>query len=499
MFRDDQGNLAIRTYGHRIHESQTLPEYLIEFALVFLSDRPKDADPTLGGPGEFPKRTVKDKELEYVATPRMGLKRFIFFERSKQEDRLDIDEVAYKEIREQIAKKVETYTSDITPSDVVDIIQELFYGYNAVLLNRSWFAQSLLPICPELVFPDAMRRGVKRNSASKRDIREIQISGNREVDHNFEFFGYYFQARGGEVYYLHVLQGLEQEPTLRSNIEQGLNELFNSRPELASLATWTQGVWEQYTGIMQDSITKTCRWIPKAYEMRAKYTCRELSNFLTARMDPLRKIQLLSVGIILQILRMMHDRAGLLKNEAGPRPAWIFNIPGCKNPDVRGLAARSYQQCEDDLLEALYKSLPPGSDRSSQEIHKMISDGAKNAHRLFRKLGKSAELVVPPVGKDMRFSLSENILKFLVMALIHPGEKVLLSDFMSDLYEHFGIIIGSIELVKYRQTSNLRRHISDDISLLRENENAFKEMLKACGFLRDLSDATAIVENPFGG
>ena len=38
-----------------------------------------------------------------------------------------------------------------------------------------------------------------------------------------------------------------------------------------------------------------------------------------------------------------------------------------------------------------------------------------------------------------------------------------------------------------------------DSSLLRENEEALKDMLKACGFLRDLSDATAIVENPFGG
>ena len=36
-----------------------------------------------------------------------------------------------------------------------------------------------------------------------------------------------------------------------------------------------------------------------------------------------------------------------------------------------------------------------------------------------------------------------------------------------------------------------------NLSFLEENKIAFSQKLKECGFLRDLSDATAIVENPY--
>ena len=36
-----------------------------------------------------------------------------------------------------------------------------------------------------------------------------------------------------------------------------------------------------------------------------------------------------------------------------------------------------------------------------------------------------------------------------------------------------------------------------DLSFMDENKQAFAEKLKECGFLRDLSDATSIVENPY--
>lgn len=44
-----------------------------------------------------------------------------------------------------------------------------------------------------------------------------------------------------------------------------------------------------------------------------------------------------------------------------------------------------------------------------------------------------------------------------------------------------------------------RKNVIDvnDLSFLEVNEKEFSEMLKKCGFLRDLSDATAIVENPY--
>ncbi|MGI6544041.1 MAG: hypothetical protein ACOX44_13485 [Limnochordia bacterium] len=492
MEREDE-NLAIKTYGHRIFESQTLPEYLLEFALVFLAEKDIN-NPDLGGEGKFPTRAVSDAELKYTIEARMGLKRFIFFERSKQEYRLEIDRRAYLQIRKLIEERIDLRNPELTQSDVVDILQELLYGYNAVIRSRSWFVQSLLPICPELIFPEAMRRDVKKGSDTK-NSSAIEIQGNVNVDNKFQFHGHYFLARGGEVYYLHVLQGLNKEPEYRPIIEDGLLDLFNARPEVSKLAQWIQHTWDEYMKVNNTKITLTCRWIPSSYAARGTYTCRELASFLSAKIDRLQKIQLLSIGVVLQILRMMHDRAASLTrpHSQEARPVWIIHVPGCRSTAVRGLSERSYQQCEEDLLEALYTQKADGI--LPEKLRVLISKASKNAHMLFRKLGKSAQLVIPLKGPHMRFSLSEDLLKFLVMALVRPGERILLSEFMSYLYEHFGIIIGPTELDLHQEKVNL----NIPAALLRVNEDAFRDMLKACGFLRDLSDATAIVENPFGG
>lgn len=498
MAGDKDMGLAIKTYGHRLFEGQTVPEYLLEFALVFLGDRPSDSSPELGGPGNFPTRPVERGELGYQAHARVGLKRFIFFERSKQEKRLEVDRLAYEEMRSLVEDHIESDVRSLTAADVVDIIQELFYGYNAVRLNRSWFAQSLLPISRELMFPEAMRNNVRITQLTATNNGKIDIRGKAEVDNAFDFHSYLFLARGGEVYYLHVLSGLLNSPDeLREEIENGLNELFNSRRELSRLANWLQETWEKHMGIRPGPVTKTCQWIPQEYEQRAPYTCRELAAFLRARMDPLQKIQLLSTGVVLQILRMMHDRAGAAVKRTKTRPAWVIHVPGCKSNDVKTLATQSYQQCEDDLLGALYTQADKNA--TQDQVRQLVAASSRNAHLLFRKLGKATDLVVPPQGSHTRFSLSEDLLKFLVMALIEPGDKILLSEFLRRLYEHFGMVIGPAELVVYQESNDEHMVAQVDSSLLRENEEALKDMLKACGFLRDLSDATAIVENPFGG
>ena len=119
-------------------------------------------------------------ELGYQAHARVGLKRFIFFERSKQEKRLEVDRLAYEEMRSLVEDHIESDVRSLTAADVVDIIQELFYGYNAVRLNRSWFAQSLLPISRELMFPEAMRNNVRITQLTATNNGKIDIRGKAE-------------------------------------------------------------------------------------------------------------------------------------------------------------------------------------------------------------------------------------------------------------------------------------------------------------------------------
>ena len=95
----------------------------------------------------------------------------------------------------------------------------------------------------------------------------------------------------------------------------------------------------------------------------------------------------------------------------------------------------------------------------------------------------------------MRFTLSENMVKFLVLSIIKPKGKLTLDTFLDKLYEHYGIVIDSKHYELEMKKNN--GEYLEDLSMLYKNKVAFKEMLKGCGFLRDLSDSTSIVENPY--
>ena len=57
-----------------------------------------------------------------------------------------------------------------------------------------------------------------------------------------------------------------------------------------------------------------------------------------------------------------------------------------------------------------------------------------------------------------------------------------------------------IDSVHYEKEISKNENVYiDDLSMLYKNKMAFQQMLKDCGFLRDLSDSTSIVENPYDG
>jgi len=220
-----EDSLAIQAFGRRIYDGQTLYEYLLEFLLVFVS--PKGFDEAEDGTEyKFPDPPEPDTEcdpLVYRTTCRMGLKRFIFLERSKQEHKYTIDQEAYDELIEYVKSRIACNHSTMSSDDVMSVIQDLFYGFNAVIRNRAWFAQSLLPVAPELIFCEAIRPKRQAQSAYTRDLAFEDLDGKL-----FNFTQHNFLARGGEVYFIHVLQGLLDAPGLKDELEDGLRRLSSS-------------------------------------------------------------------------------------------------------------------------------------------------------------------------------------------------------------------------------------------------------------------------------
>lgn len=134
------------------------------------------------------------------------------------------------------------------------------------------------------------------------------------------------------------------------------------------------------------------------------------------------------------------------------------------------------------------------SKKTKSELAR-IKDANKDSYKLLRKLGKEIGLIVPLKGDNMRFSIDDSIIRYLVLSIVKPESKVTLDTFLDRLYEYYGIVIGPIQYERYIDENNIIDNI--EISFLNDNLMEFQKLLRNNGFLRELSDATSIVENNY--
>ena len=484
-------NEAIQIFGRRIYADQSLYEYLIEFLLVFISPKrlgdPVDQYAMAFHPNGF------EEAFCYYAKPRIGLKRFIFYEWAKREGRTEVDGNAYAAMCTMLEGQLAESADEFLAKEMRCALQDLLYGYAAVLKNRSWMAQCLLPIAPELVFPEAMPNKKKRKGWN---ANSNTAPTPKEVETEFDFKRHNFLARGGEVYYLHLLQGLSLYPELRQRLEALLNHLLTARSRrFSKLANWLQISWERKQGIELEALVveMPLGFIPAAgYKECVKNSIEELSLFLSNELHPLMRIELLSKGIVLHIMRMMARRAQEYQKK---RPLyWIIDMRGKEgNASVKRLAAMSFKGVEESLTSAVQQLLAEKEIDGADAVKK-VKEAREHTLNMFRRLGKEMQLIIPLKGAMERFSLSEELVRFLVLAIVPPKQKMQLDLFLQKLYEGYGIVIGPEE---YRRCALEAGHALELADCFRENANAFQGFLKQAGFLRALSDATAIVVNPF--
>ena len=81
--------LSRQIFGNRFLSDQNLYEYLIEFLLIFVSAKEES-----GSEGKFKFHDINDAQFNYYVQPRMGLKRFIFYNYSKKDKSLPQDKDA---------------------------------------------------------------------------------------------------------------------------------------------------------------------------------------------------------------------------------------------------------------------------------------------------------------------------------------------------------------------------------------------------------------------
>ena len=491
--KDAKYPLSSYLFGHRMRPNQSDIEYLIEFLQVMLAKK-KLEDITYE---YFPKvPRGQDSEIEYFPETAIALKRFIFFPNSKPEGKLPVDKDAYQECIKSLVENVNG--NEGKAKQIIKILQDLFYGFNATAQNRSWFDKNMLPVCPEVILPEGM--GVK----SERD-RLSFARGCADVDNKFSYNRYTYMCRGGEIYYLHLLSSSnKQDDAFRAELESRFKVLIcDSYPQFSELSKFVKNTWANYMMVDPEDITtplKKLNTIPAAFSCRDDYTAKEVCTLLSNSIDPFEKLSILADTVIIQLLRVMYAVAyTVVKSRKAP---WVIEVSK-HNSEMRKLAVDSFANNEACVVDYVYMGyvhyadkLKEASANSTKTKERQNVDAAAgDSYKLFRKLAKNLGLLIPIKGPNMRLSLNERLIKAFVLTLVGPGQKVTLDYFMDLLYEHFGIIID-LRVYDHAIEEGVMSPLSD-YTFMDRNRDAFTKLLKDCGFLRDLSDATCIVENPF--
>lgn len=144
-------------FGHRLIKDQTISEYLLEFLQVVLSKKQVifNEDEYKTSSDFFPIMEKHEtlRKIEIFPQINMGLRRFIFFDKSKKDTQAPCDFNAFNLHKELVKQKIYTCCNTentISKDEILDILQELLYSFSGILSNRSWCAQSLLPICEKI-------------------------------------------------------------------------------------------------------------------------------------------------------------------------------------------------------------------------------------------------------------------------------------------------------------------------------------------------------------
>ena len=475
--------LTADIYGNRFHADQTLYEYLIEFLLIFVSGDDDSSNPK--SKLAFHNPEAKGN-LYYTVEPRMGLRRFILFDRNKKTESIEIDRRAYDELIKELKKRIDGDEEEKTK--VIEALQDLLHGYAVVLKKRAWCAQAMLPLCPELVFCEAMPKSKTRVTLNWEKL--YHDGDEKKIDSEFDFDKRNFLARGGELYYLHILQGLKGQDKKRDKLEYLLKEqLVDQGKKISLVSEFIQNTWDEYMEY-DEPLTKrmpiSC--IPEgAYVDIAGDAVDELISFMSCKMHPVQKIELLAKGIMLQVMRMLSVASTNYLN--AQRDFWIIDMNGDLEAVVKKSAVNHFVIVRDSFTTAIGKSI--GGTAGGEKLKK-INKARKDSYDIFKSKGKELQCIVPTAGPNERFSLSEDCIRFLVLALVRPGEKMTLDMLLAKLYEKYRIIIGPTEYRRIENRGNVMLANS-----FQKNLDSFQDFLKATGFLRELSDATSIVENPY--
>ncbi len=513
-------NPAFRLFGRRFYSDQSSIELLIECLLVANSRKSLE-----GSHFEdfLPPKDILAKPwaqaLEYSPKSRLNLKLFSFFGASKLDTRHEIHRQHLNDLDRRLKEKM--FVSEDSKENVLKTLENLFLGFHGVGMQRTWCAQSFVPICPSMLAGEAIwNESFARNNPPD-SWEDLMIQYKRYFSSN----KHRFLACGGELLYLQICNALrqkaqdvrrwleeaglndfltpeEQDPErLHKRLEQSLADLMQEVPTMVSrLAEFIDcGVEEEtsnYTDFEGGSPKwVSCGWCPAEAWPEGYLFAVELLRVCRAKLDLMDKMDLLETLCSFQVMRSLITQGARYASGTDDAPVWPEYHLGVSDPEgisqaVKHVSRATVHKVSKTIYDALRHNVI--RDRTPKgELDKLYKQADTNyGHKLFLTMGKRIGLIVPKRGGGTRFVLNARLLRLLVISL-SPGRRMTYDDFKLAAMAHFGLAFDEKALGEAAAWSTE----TGIESFGSATDDWAVNMLEEAGALRRLSDSCALVEN----
>jgi hypothetical protein len=504
--------LSAQIWGHRFKDGQKGPEYVLEFLNVL-------------------KGTNYDfAASNYSRVRSTGLRQFIF-EGDKEGAKTGVVSLTTEQ-KESLYELVEN-------KDELNVIRDFFRNLEIPLTdgtgkqaNRSWYAKTLYPLHESLLFFE-LRTHSKGN----------------EKSYSFErnFF-----ARGGELYFLMLSYGTENNIELREKIQDRLKALLGKNKAIENIVSKISSRLNDERGSDLYPLRKEAEsnreypMLPVTDDVIYSEFAEEFYNLISLNIDIYELFELMTSLITFQLGRYMLKRAQLNVND---KMTLFFDCLDAQVGPIQKLSARSFSDNElliknkfEDFFSQTFNEKIPSENFVNQNLEgwhaepesliellglSRLSKVRKNKvakviqkcdsydkvmNHLFNvvkdivsdQLKKHQLSIVRGLTRDggyggyrrgskYRYFMSDTFIQALVYANLEPGKQMEFHAFLEKVYLKYGFIIGELQA----KEDGIYEKSKLNVSYFQRNEYALREKLRHNGLLIEYSDATAMIRNPY--
>jgi hypothetical protein len=466
--------------------------------------------------------------LQYAPKARLNLKLFAFLGASKLDTRHKSHRQHYRDLIRDLRSPENLNPGSLDKDEILKTLENLFLGFQSVGGQRTWCAASFLPITRKLVSGESIWRESKaRSSGTSRWEEALQLFSHTQR---------LFLARSGELLYLQLCNAFRQkESSIQSWVDTAglsLKQRESSPSELVAAldrallsvldaCPETVGRLAEFldTGVDSETAKQTdfqrgtneprfqvCGWCPEESWPEGLLFAIELLRLCEAAIDPIERLEMLEIACAMQVIRSLCAQSAryassVVQNTDGVGPLgyiWAFSDPAGDRTVIKQISRRNLNAVQRLIHDAIRHPVIRAGLKglSSSELAKIYKEAdGRYGHKLFLTIAKRIGLIVPKRGAGARFVLNDRLLRFLVLSVIRPGERVTYETFKKVLIAHYGIAVDDDGLASSCEWSGTSRLTT----LGGMADEWLVEMLDAAGVLIRLSDSCSLILNPFDG